>query len=72
MATVIVGNTMRKLPTSPPWTSRPIAPSYHHIWGHTIWPEKGKSAELQHALRDDKAIMSSDGSLKDGHGMAGW
>ena len=63
---------MCKLPTPPPQTSMLTAPSYSSIWGRTIWPEKEKSAELQQVLRDDKAIMSFDGSLKDGHGMEGW
>ena len=66
-----VGNTMNKLPTLSPRTSGPTSPNDRRIWDRTTWPTKEKEAEFLQALRDDTAIISSDGSLKDGHGTAG-
>ena len=56
----------------PPRRKRTPAPCYRRTWGRTEWPLADRADLFTSAISKNTAIMSLDGSVKDGHGSTGW
>ena len=48
------------------------APYYRRTWDRTNWPTAAWADIFTSDIANNTAIISSDGSVKDGHGSTGW
>ena len=65
---ITVCEVLKDPPPTPPRTKHVPAPGYRRIWGQTVWPEADQAARFTSAVANNTAIMSSEGSVKCGHG----
>ena len=64
----MVGEVIKDTPLIPPLTKHLPTPNFRRIWGETLWPEADNAALFTSALKNNTAIISSDGSVSGGHG----
>ena len=67
-----VGNVIKAQMSPPTRRKRTPAPCYRRTWGRTDWSSADRAALFTSAISNNTAIMSSDGSVKDGHWSTGW
>ena len=68
----MVGNVIKEQLPPPPRRKHTPAPCYRRTWGRTEWPAADQAALFTSAIANNTANISSDGSVKVGHGTTGW